>query len=131
MRFYACIIALTLFSPLIARADEESPNMRLLKPAFAFHLCVENEARVLLQSSSPKTFSSGSEAESLSEAEGWVWQRVADKCFPVLTKDEVVGMIYQNYQGNQQRMIDFRDGLLWAERAYVFAQVTDWYAAGK
>lgn len=125
MRFYACIIALTLFSPLIARADVESPNMRLLKPAFAFHLCVENETRVLLQLSSPETFS------SVSEAERWVWRHVIDKCFTVLTKDEVVGMIYQNYQGNEQRMVDFRDGLLWAARAYVFDEAIEWYADGK
>jgi hypothetical protein len=125
MRLITCVFVLALFSPLTASADQELPNMRLLKPAFAFHTCVENEARVLLQSSSPKIFASGSEAE------GWLWRRVIDKCFPVLTKDEVQGIIHQNYQGNQQRMIDFRDGLLWVERSYVFTQVADWYAAGK
>ena len=97
-------------------------NMRQLKPAMSLHFCVEKEAGDRMGSVSPRKFKDGGEAE------GFVWRSVLEKCFPVLTSDEVQGMIYQNYQGNSQRMIDFRDGLLFAERAYVFSVVTDWYS---
>lgn len=104
----------------LSRTEDTGPNMKLLKPTLAFHWCVEKQTGTAIATIKSGKFSNARDAE------GWAWNQVLDKCFPVLIADENQGMIYQNYQGNNQRMTDFRDGLLWSARAFVFSAVAEW-----
>lgn len=106
-------------------SNETGPNMKLLKPALAFHWCVQKQSDLAISVIKAGKFVNPSEAEA------WAWNQVLDACFPVLTADENQAMIYQNYQGNNQRMIDFRDGLLWSARAFVFSAVAEWSTTKK
>lgn len=101
--------------------ESSGPNMRLLKPAYAFHICVDSEINRLLLISKKSDFKNGAEAEGL------LFNKVIDKCFSEITNDENQGMIYQNYEGNLLRMTDYRDGLLFYARAYVLSQVISWF----
>jgi hypothetical protein len=107
------------------QGEVQGPNMLLLKPALSFHVCVKN------QTSNALSLVTSARFRNVSEAESFVWRSVIDRCFPVLTVDENQAMIYQNYQGLDQRMVDYRDGLLWYARASVFSDVNGWYSTAK
>lgn len=96
-------------------------NMRLFKPAASFHFCVETQTKDSLATAKRSQF------KQYVDAEKWVWGQVLDKCAPVIFSDENQGMLYLNYQGNVQRVRDYRDGLLWSARAYVFSAVVGWF----
>ena len=106
-------------------APNQGPNLKLLKPALAFHWCVEKQTQASLAPAKRVRF------KSASEAEGAIWNEVLDKCFSVLATEENEAMVYQNYAGNASQMLAYRDGLLWAGRAYVFSAVADIYQAKK
>ncbi|MDP2035189.1 MAG: hypothetical protein Q8K29_17430 [Polaromonas sp.] len=109
----------------IRQSESQGPNMRLLKPAYAFQFCVKTQTANAMALVTPARFA------NVSDAESFVWRSVIDKCFPVFAIDEFQALIYQNYQGSDQRMVDYRDGLLWYARAAVFSEVKDWYSTAK
>ena len=98
------------------------PNMRLLKPALAVYQCTQEKTKTLLSSVPKSRFQDGSQAEA------FVWSQVLDSCSKELTNVENESMLFQNFAGDRQRMIDFRDGVLWSARAQVLTSVIDWYA---
>ena len=98
------------------------PNMRLLKPALAVYQCTQEKTKTLLSSVPKSRFPDGSQAEA------FVWSQVSDSCSKELTNVENESMLFQNFAGDRQRMIDFRDGILWSARAQVLTTVIDWYA---
>ena len=99
-----------------------SPNMRLLKPAVSVYQCTQDKTRTLLSSVPKSRFEDGSQAEA------FVWSQVLDSCFKELSSVENESMLFQNFAGDRQRMVDFRDGILWSARAQVLTSVIDWYA---
>lgn len=99
----------------------EGPNMRLLKPALATYQCTQEKTKAILSSLQRSRFSGGRQAE------GFVWSQVLDLCFKELTSVENESMLFQNFSGDRQRMMDFRDGVIWSARAQVLTAVIEWY----
>jgi hypothetical protein len=97
------------------------PNMRLFKPALAVYQCTQEKTKTLLNSVPKSRFTDGSQAEA------FVWSQVLDSCSKELTNVESKSMLFQNFAGDRQRMIDFGDGILWSARAQVLTSVMDWY----
>jgi hypothetical protein len=101
--------------------NNEDDDFNQLKSALALHLCVKNETKLLLSTIQKNKYTSSEKIEPV------VWNKILGKCsFIVTTNKKVIDLIHHHYSGNEQRMIDFRDGLLWSERAYVFYEVEDW-----
>ena len=103
------------------KKEEESANMKLLKPGFDLHFCLIKEVDTLFKTSDPKQFDSASAAET------YIYNTAIDKCMKVLTTDENHGMVYLNFKGDRQRILDFVQGLFVASRAYVFARAVEWH----
>jgi hypothetical protein len=105
-----------------ASAKTISTNMRLLKSAVAVYQCTQEKTGTLLNSLSKSRFTDGRHAED------FVWPQVLDACFMELTAAENETMLFQNFAGDRQRIIDFKEGILWSARAQVLTTVIDWYA---
>lgn len=109
----AVIATLCLCSCLYARAEGEIVLLRLVEPAFKFHLCVKTETEKELKPLSPMT------QIKAGELEGPIWQRIFFKCNPQIIKDSSRSLIYLHYSGDAKSTKAFTEGVIVSGRAYV------------
>jgi hypothetical protein len=100
--------------PTAVFAEKNSKHMRLLKPTFAFQLCVrdttDNEISRL------KNYKGKGP-----DLEAKLWETVIKKCHTHLS-DEAKGLMLLHYEGNSGKALGFYDGLVYSARAYVISR---------
>lgn len=111
---FGCFLALLSLSVL---AGEGSENKRLLKPAFAFQLCVRNTTEAEISRLS------GYKGKG-SELEIKLWDAVIKECRTHLDDDEK-GLILLHYGGSSAKALGFYEGLIYSARAYILSRSID------
>ena len=114
------LAALLLLAASLVQAQTFDAEFRQLFAAAPFQQCVQNTTRVAVQQLRARP-----PASDVSAIEGVAWNLVLDKCERALINDEVLKLLIVHYKGNEQRAVDFRDGLLWYARAFVLQAVSE------
>ena len=118
--YLASVLVATFASSSAAEKSKIAEiDMKLLKPAFAFQLCV----RINTDSFLVELPAEGRPVidDLIHEA----WKHVVKACHSHLDSDESKGTIFLGYEGNTNKSWGFVDGVYYAGHAYVISRCID------